>query len=137
MTSLAISSLPLIFTALAYALAYRFRCKASVFHLRGERVEIFESRSANSWLVGGLGAGGSSLLYPVIESYNNSMVVLLYVMVLISMYLVFYNRINIASLRTLKERERQESRHYAFFELEYVRALRGASWLARLFASRQ
>lgn len=62
------------------------------------------------------------------------MAVVLCVMVFISLYLVFYNRTNIASLRALKERECREARQYTFLEIEYVRALRDASWLARVFA---
>lgn len=100
--ALAISAVPLILTALAFALAYGHRSKASSFLLRGERVEVFEPEQANSWVVGGLGAGLSSLLYPTIKNYNSSMAVVLCVMVFISLYLVFYNRTNIASLRALK-----------------------------------
>jgi len=131
--ALAISLIPLIVTAAAFALAYGRRSKASTFLLRGDRVEVFEPEQANSWIVGGLGAGLSSLLYPMIKNYNGSMAIVLCVMVFISIYLVFYHRNNIASLRALKERERREARQYTFFEIEYVRALRDASWLAQLF----
>ncbi|MFJ4065650.1 hypothetical protein ACIPW4_10165 [Pseudomonas sp. NPDC089996] len=133
MVALAISLIPLILTAAAFALAYRRRSKTSAFLLRGERVEIHEPEQANSWVVGGLGAGLSSLLYPMIKNYNGAMAAVLCVMVFISLYLVFYHRNNIASLRALKEREHREARQYTFFEIEYVRALREASWLARLF----
>ena len=132
--ALAISAVPLILTALAFALTYGHRSKATSFLLRGERVEVFEPEQANSWVVGGFGAGLSSLLYPMIKNYNSSMAVVLCVMVFISLYLVFYNRTNIASLRALKERECREARQYTFLEIEYVRALRDASWLARVFA---
>jgi hypothetical protein len=131
--ALAISLIPLLLTAAAFALAYGRRSKASAFLLRGDRVEVFEPEQANSWIVGGLGAGLSSLLYPMIKNYNGSMAIVLCVMVFISIYLVFYHRNNIASLRALKERERREARQYTFFEIEYVRELRDASWLARFF----
>ncbi|MBA6096177.1 hypothetical protein H4C80_03310 [Pseudomonas juntendi] len=133
MTALAISMIPLVLTAVAFALAYGRRTKVSSFMLHGDRVEVSEPGQANSWIVGGLGAGLSSLLYPMIKTYNNSMAVVLCVMLFISLYLVFYHRNNIASLRALIERERREARQYLLSEVEYVRALRDASWLARLF----
>lgn len=133
MAALAISMVPLVLTAAAFALAYGRKIKVSSFLLRGDRVEVFEPGQTNSWIAGGLGAGLSSLLYPMLKNYNGSMAIVLCVMVFISLYLVFYHRTNIASLRALKERERCEARQYTFFDVEYVRALREASWLARLF----
>jgi len=70
----------------------------------------------------------------MIKAYDESAVFLLCVLTLISLYLVFYHRNNIAALRALKERERREKRHYTFSDIEYVRGLREASWLARVFA---
>ena len=134
--SIAISSLPLVITGIAYALAYNRRGTDNSLHVHGQRVEVSESPRANSWLVGGIGAGLSSLLYPLMQAYNVPMSALVCVLVFLSLYLVFYHRINIASLRALKERERRERRHYTFMELEYIRAVRKASLLGRLFAVR-
>jgi len=133
--ALALSSLPLVLTALACAWAHGRKSKSSVWVLRGDRVEVYgQAENVNPWLLGGLSAGLSSVLFPMIKAYDESAAFLLSVLTLISLYMVFYHRHNIAALRALKERERREKRHYTFSDIEYVRGLREASWLARIFA---
>lgn len=135
--AVALSSLPLVLTAAACALAYRRKSKASTWVLRGDRVEVYGvEEKVNPWLLGGLSAGLSSVLYPLMKAYSESAASLVCALSLISLYLVFYHRNNLAALRALKERERREKRHYTFSDIEYVRALREASWLGRLFATR-
>lgn len=135
--AVALSSLPLVLTAAGCALAYWRKSKASTWVLRGDRVEVYgDEEKVNPWLLGGLSAGLSSVLYPLMKAYSESAALLVCALSLISLYLVFYHRNNLAALRALKERERREKRHYTFSDIEYVRALREASRLGRLFATR-
>ncbi|MFJ4054873.1 hypothetical protein ACIPZC_15660 [Pseudomonas sp. NPDC089743] len=135
-TSLMLGLAPVVLVLLAYAVAYYCRSKNDILHYRGDRVESIEPPQKVSWWQAGLAAGLSSLMYPLMKSHDVPATGLIYCLMLLSVYMVFYNRDKISALRDLKTLESKENRHYIFMDIEAIQSMRAASWLGRLFAVR-
>jgi len=135
-TSLVLGLTPVVLVLLAYALACYWRSNSDILHYKGLRVESIEPSQKVHWWQAGLAAGLSSVIYPVMKSHDVQAIGLIYFFVLMSVFMVFYNRDKISALRDLKAREAKENRHYTFMDIETIQSMRAASWLGRLFAVR-
>ncbi|MCI0915346.1 hypothetical protein JNA92_24440 [Pseudomonas putida] len=134
--SLMLGLAPVVLVLLAYAAAYYWRSKNDILQYKGRRVESIEPPQQVSWWQAGLAAGLSSVIYPLMKSHDVPATGLIYCLMLISVYMVFYNRDKISALRDLKAREAKENGHYIFMDIEAIQSMRAASWLGRLFAVR-
>jgi hypothetical protein len=88
------------------------------------------------WWQAGLGAGLSSLTYPLMKTHDVPMTGLIYFFVFMALFMVFYSRDKIWALRALKAREAKKNCRYTFKDTDAIRALRAASCLGRIFAVR-
>ncbi|WP_079228067.1 hypothetical protein [Pseudomonas putida] len=134
--SAALCLAPVVFTLLAYGLVCVWPGKSSVLQFDGLRVESIEAPEPVRWWQAGLGAGLSSLTYPLMKAHDVPMTGLIYFFVFMALFMVFYNRDKIWALRALKAREAKKNCRYTFRDVDAIRALRAASWLGRLFAVR-
>lgn len=132
--SFLISILPFAFVVLMYMFFHFGKGGRDVFILQGKRVDVHEPQPNNPWLLAGVSAGLSGMLYSAMQEHGIPMESLVFLMIGASLYHVFYLRDRIYSLRRLKERERREKCLYTFQSIEYIRELRQASFLGRLFA---
>ncbi|WDY60282.1 hypothetical protein [Pseudomonas sp. PSKL.D1] len=129
--SLALSALPLLLVALAYGLAWVCAGKVDTLVVQGDRIEVIEREHSGAPWMGGFGAALGGLMYPIVQTYSESMLILVYVLMACGLYMVYYHRQNIASFKALRARERRENKHYTFMELEHLRSLRARSWVGR------
>ncbi|TDV58955.1 hypothetical protein [Pseudomonas sp. LP_7_YM] len=131
-----LSCIPLILAASIYLFLYQMRSSKSCLVVSSQRVEVIESVQQNQWILGAIGAGVGTLIYPVFHAYKSPTVLLMFLFSMISVFMFFYHRNNIAALRALKEREQLEGKEYTFMEIEELRSKRAASWIGRLFANK-
>ncbi|ANY86659.1 hypothetical protein IEC33019_1088 [Pseudomonas putida] len=75
-----------------------------------------------------------SLFYSMFREYDSLYVGVIIFAISISIYMVFYSRHSIASLRALRRQEASEGCRYTFMDIEGIREKRAASLLGRLFA---
>ncbi|MGJ7549086.1 hypothetical protein [Pseudomonas alloputida] len=134
--STALCLAPVVLTLLAYGLVCVWPGKSSVLQFEGLRVESIEPPEPVRWWQAGLGAGLSSLAYPLIKAHDVPMSGLIYFFVFMALFMVFYSRDKIWALRSLKAREAKKNCQHTFRDVDAIRALRAASWLGRLFAVR-
>lgn len=135
-TSLLLSSIPIILALVVYAALYGWRSSRSPLIVRGERVEVIEAVQENHWRLGAVGAGLGTLVYPVFHAYKSSSSMLVFLFIVISLFMLFYHRSSIAALRTLKEQESRERRYFTFMNVEEIREKRAASLIGRMFTAR-
>lgn len=132
--SFALSCVPFALVALAY-FAMRSRPVAvPLLNVVGVRVDVLEEASPHSPWLGGLSAAAGGLAYSVFRQYDSLYVGVIVLAVTISMYMVFYSRHSISSLRALRRQEASEGCQYTFMDIEGVREKRADSLLGRLFA---
>lgn len=131
-----LSCMPLILAALIYLALYQIRSARSCLVVSSQRVEVVESAQPNQWRLGAVGAGLGTLMYPVFHDFTSPATLLVLLFSVISVFMFFYHRTNIADLRALKEREQREGKEYTFMEIEELRSKRTASWIGRIFATR-
>ncbi|MEN5302247.1 hypothetical protein [Pseudomonas sp. TWI628] len=134
--STALCLAPVVLTLLAYGLVCVWPGKSSVLQFEGLCVESIEPPEPVRWWQAGLGAGLSSLTYPLMKAHDAPMTGLIYFFMFIALFMVFYNRDKIWALRALKAREAKKNCRYTFKNVDAIRDLRAASWLGRLFAVR-
>ncbi|MCU0127165.1 hypothetical protein N8H41_24645 [Pseudomonas vlassakiae] len=135
-TSTALCLAPVVLALLAYGLVCVWPGKTNVLEFEGLRVESVEPPEPVRWWQAGLGAGLSSLIYPLMKSHDVPMTGLIYFFVFMALFMIFYNRDKIWALRALKAREAKKNCRYTFRDVDAIRAQRSASWLGRLFAVR-
>ncbi|WP_312817280.1 hypothetical protein [Pseudomonas sp.] len=133
-TSTALCLAPVVLTLLAYGLVCVWPGESSVLQFEGLRVESIEPSEPVRWWQAGLGAGLSSLTYPLMKVHGVPMTGLIYFFVFMALFMVFYSRDKIWALRALKAREAKRNCRYTFRDVDAIKALRAASWLGRLFA---
>lgn len=136
LTSTALCLAPVVLTLLAYGLVCVWPGKSSVLQFEGLCVESIEIPEPVRWWQAGLGAGLSSLTYPLMKAHDVPMTGLIYFFMFIALFMVFYHRDKIWALRALKAREAKKNCRYTFRDVDAIRAQRAASWLGRLFAVR-
>lgn len=130
-TSLSLACIPLLIAFVIYVVLYRWRIRATVLVARGNRVEVTAPPFRNQSLQGGIGAAVPSMIYPMVHSYDSPALLLAFIFFAISLFMLFYHRVSIASLRSLKEQELKEQVSYTFMEVERIRARRAASFIGR------
>lgn len=137
--SLFFSAIPVIVALFIYVVLYGWRSSSSTSPLvvRGDRVEVLDAAQQNRWWLGALGAGVGTLIYPLYHAYfKSSASVLIFLFFVISLFMLFYHRSNIAALRVLKECEARERRSYTFNDVEDIREKRAKSLFGRMFTAR-
>lgn len=134
LAAVALSCVPFVMVGLAYAVVCHWPSDLRVLNVVGTRVEVLpEVPSHSPWLVG-LSAAVGSLSYSMFREYGSLYIGLIFLAISISIYMVFYSRHSIASLRALRRQETLEGCHYTFMNIEGIREKRAASWLGRFFA---
>jgi hypothetical protein len=130
-TSLLLACIPLLIAFVIYLALYRWRSRTTLLVARGNRVEVTVPPFQNHSLQGGIGAALSTVIYPMVHSYDSPALLLACIFFAISLFMLFYHRVSIASLRSLKEQELKERVSYTFMEVERIRARRAASFIGR------
>src|SRR5690606_33929207 len=122
--------------AVVYFLFYIWRSPRSSLVVRSHRVEVMEAGQHNSWALGAVGGGLGILIYPVFHAYRSPALLLVFLFIVISFFMLFYHRTSISALRTLKDQEAREHQEYTFMNVEELRSRRATSWIGRIFATK-
>jgi hypothetical protein len=131
-----LSGAPFAIVGLAYVVVCLCSIDRPVLKVVGGRVDVLESPPSHSPWLAGLSAGVGSLVYSMIREYDDFYLGLIVLTIAISLYMVFYNRHSISSLRALRRQEESSGCQYTFMEIEAIREKRTASLLGRIFAKK-
>jgi hypothetical protein len=134
--SLLISFLPLIFCTIVYSLLCIWQSPRTSLIVRSQRIEVVEPNQENRWALGTIGGGLGILIYPVFHAYRSPASLLVFLFIIIALFMLFYHRTSISSLRTLKDQETREHKKYTFMNVEDLRSRRAASWIGRIFTTK-
>lgn len=134
--SLLISCMPLVFCTIVYSSLCIWRSPRKSLVVRSQRVKVVEPNQENRWALGAVGGGFGVLIYPVFHAYRSPALLLVFLFIVIALFMLFYHRTSISSLRTLKDQEAREHQEYTFMNVEELRSRRAASWIGRIFASK-
>lgn len=131
-----LSGAPFAIVGLAYVVVCLCSIDRPVLKVVGGRVDVLESPPSHSPWLAGLSAGVGSLVYSMIREYDDFYLGVIVLTIAISLYMVFYNRHSISSLRALRRQEESSGCQYTFMEIEAIREKRTASLLGRIFAKK-
>ncbi|AMB86284.1 hypothetical protein AWM79_13615 [Pseudomonas agarici] len=134
--SILISCMPLAVCMIVYFLLCVWRNPRSSLVVRSQRVEVVEPNQENRWALGAVGGGLGILIYPVFHAYRSPALLLVFLFIVIALFMFFYHRTSISSLRTLKDQEAREHQEYTFMNVEELRSRRATSWIGRIFATK-
>ncbi|MBP1088269.1 hypothetical protein ACQJ22_12015 [Pseudomonas fragariae (ex Marin et al. 2024)] len=134
--SLLISCMPLVLCTIIYSLLCVWRSPRKSLVVRSQRVEVVEPKQENRWALGAVGGGLGILIYPVFHAYRSPAMLLVFLFIVIALFMLFYHRTSISSLRNLKDQEAREHQEYTFMNVEELRSRRAASWIGRIFATK-
>ncbi|QPN47864.1 hypothetical protein I5S86_13620 [Priestia aryabhattai] len=131
-----LSGAPFAIVGIAYAVVCLCSIDRPVLKVVGGRVDVLEGPPSHSPWLAGLSAGVGSLVYSMIREYDDFYLGVIVLTITISLYMVFYNRHSISSLRALRRQEESSGCQYTFMEIEAIRKKRTASLLGRIFAKK-
>ncbi|OUM07628.1 hypothetical protein BW686_09210 [Pseudomonas syringae] len=134
--SVLISCMPLVVCAIVYSLLCVWRSPGRSLVVRSQRVEVVEPHQENRWALGAVGGGLGILTYPVFHAYRSPALLLVFLFMVIALFMLFYHRTSISSLRRLKDQEAREHQEYTFVNVEELRSRRAASWIGRIFSTK-
>jgi hypothetical protein len=134
--SILLSCMPVLLAFFIYLIFYMSRTSSDLLTVRSGHVDVAEVSQPNRWVHGAIGSCLGGLLYPLVRAYQSPATLLALLFVVISLFMLFYHRVSISALRTLKEQEFRESKEFSFKDIDDIRLRRSASWIGRLFAKR-
>lgn len=132
--AISIGCIPLLVAGVSYFFMTFWNSPESSLVVHGESVEVVEVPRKGNTALGGVAAVGGSLSFPLFQQYDSAYLFMVSVLVLVSLYMIISNRVNICSLRTLKERELREKCRFTFSNIDEIRKRRTTSLLGRILS---
>ncbi|MFJ4353086.1 hypothetical protein ACIPZ5_19550 [Pseudomonas sp. NPDC089428] len=133
-SAVALSCVPFVIVGFAYVVLRQRPVERQVLEVVGGRVDVLEEASSHSPWMAGVSATVGGLVYSAFRQYDSLYMGVIVLAISISIYMVFYCRHSISSLRALRQQEASEGCQYTFMDIEGVREKRAGSLLGRLFA---